>query len=232
MLGTIVNVIGITVGALLGLLFKSKIKENLIDALLKAIGIVVFVIGIIGVVSNMVYIDGGAIRTRYELLLLIAIALGTLTGEALKLDTRLNQFGKWIEKKFNTNQFSEGFITASLIFCVGAMAIIGSVESALGEHTTLYLKAAIDAITALVLASTLGFGVIFSGITVFLYQGLITAIAWIFGDVMSTEFIQSFSMVGYVLVACIGLNFIRQEKLKLANMLPALLIIIVYHLIV
>ena len=232
MLGTIVNVIGITVGALLGLLFKSKIKENLIDALLKAIGIVVFVIGIIGVVSNMVYIDGGAIRTRYELLLLIAIALGTLTGEALKLDTRLNQFGKWIEKKFNTNQFSEGFITASLIFCVGAMAIIGSVESALGEHTTLYLKAAIDAITALVLASTLGFGVIFSGITVFLYQGLITAIAWIFGDVMSTEFIQSFSMVGYVLVACIGLNFIRQEKLKLANMLPALLIIIVYYLIV
>jgi len=232
MLGTVVNVIGITVGALLGLLFKSKIKENLIDALLKAIGIVVFVIGIIGVVSNMVYIDGGAIRTRYELLLLIAIALGTLTGEALKLDTRLNQFGKWIEKKFNTNQFSEGFITASLIFCVGAMAIIGSVESALGEHTTLYLKAAIDAITALVLASTLGFGVIFSGITVFLYQGLITAIAWIFGDVMSTEFIQSFSMVGYVLVACIGLNFIRQEKLKLANMLPALLIIIVYYLIV
>lgn len=231
MLGTLVNIAGVIVGSILGIIFKKHIKQDKLDAVLKAVGMVVFVFGIIGVIRAMVTVVEGRITIQYELLLLVTLVLGTLIGELLRIDFHLNRFGDWVEKKLNKSHISEAFVTSSLIFCVGAMAIIGSVNSALGDHQVLFLKAAIDAITALVLASTLGFGVILSGISILVYQGSITLLAIFLGDFMSVDFINAFSMVGYVLVAGIGLNFIRQEKLRLANMLPSLLLVIIYYLI-
>ncbi|HEY8444716.1 MAG TPA: DUF554 domain-containing protein [Bacilli bacterium] len=231
MIANVVNFLSIILGGSLGLILKKIIKKDMCDAILKVIGIVVMVFGIVGLLTSVITIDGNNIKSNYELLLLISLTVGTLIGELLKIDNRLNQFGKFIEQKFNKSHFAIGFINATLIFCVGAMAIIGSVNAGLGDPKIIYLKAIIDGITAIILASTLGFGVLFSSIFVLLYQGSITVIVITLGDIFDHEFINTFSMVGYALVLCIGLNFLRQEKLKIANMLPSLAIVILYNII-
>ena len=231
MLGTIVNVAAILVGGLLGILFRKFIKKELLEAVLKVVGMVVLLFGLIGVLQSMVHIESGILKTEGELLLLVCLAVGTLLGELLKIDEHLIHFGEKLENKLNKGAFSEGFITASLIFCVGAMAIIGSISAAAGNYQVLYLKAAIDGITAMILASTLGIGVLFSGITVFIYQGSITLLSSALDSFMSDAFINSFNAVGYVIVGCIGLNFLREHKLKIANMIPSLFLVIVYYLI-
>ncbi len=231
MLGTIVNVAAIIIGGLLGILFRKLIKKELLEAVLKVVGMVVLIFGLIGVLQSMVHIEGELLKTEGELLLLVFLAVGTLIGEVVKIDEHLIHFGEKLEHKLNKGAFSEGFITASLIFCVGAMAIIGSISAAGGNYQVLYLKAAIDGITAMILASTLGFGVLFSGITVFLYQGSITLLSSALDSFMSDAFINSFNAVGYVIVGCIGLNFLREQKLKIANMIPSLFLVILYYLI-
>ncbi len=231
MLGTIVNVVAIFVGGLLGILFRKIIKKELLEAVLKVVGMVVLIFGLIGVLQSMIHVEGGLLITEGELLLLVCLTVGTLIGEVLKIDEHLIHFGEKLEKKLNKGAFSEGFITASLIFCVGAMAIIGSISAASGNYQVLYLKAAIDGITAMILASTLGIGVVFSGITVFLYQGSITLLSSALDSFMSAAFINSFNAVGYVIVGCIGLNFLREQKLKIANMIPSLFLVILYYLI-
>ena len=230
MLPTIVNAVAVVLGGIIGFFFKSKIKQSISQSILKVVGVVVLIFGIVGAVSAMTTIDEGKISIRYELLLLITLTLGTLIGELLKIDTHLTRFGDYIESKLNKSKVSEAFITSSLIFCVGAMAIVGSVNAALGDYQILYLKSMIDGITALILASTLGLGVVLSAVSILIYQGSITLLASIFGSFMHQDFINSFSMVGYVMVAVIGLNFIREEKIKVANMLPALLLIILYYI--
>ncbi len=231
MLGNLANFASIIIGGLLGIVFRKWIKKDILESILKVVGIVVLIFGIIGVLKSMVTMEGGRLTSHDELLLLVSLAGGVFIGEWLKIDDRLFQFGKVIEKKMNKGAFSEGFITASLIFCVGAMAIIGSINAASDDQTVLYLKAAIDGITAMILASTLAIGVIFSSILVLLYQGSITLLSWALGDFISQAFMDSFNAVGYTIVACIGLNFLRGEKLKIANMIPSLFIVILYYLI-
>ncbi len=231
MVATLINALAIAAGGIIGLLFRKLIKKEIFEAVLKAVGIVVLIIGLAGVLKGMLVIEDNTLSTQYELLLLISLALGTFLGEILKIDHHLNRFGEYLEKKINKGKFSEGFIAASLIFCVGAMAIVGSISAALGDPSVIYLKAMIDGITAIVLASTLGYGVIFSAFPVLIYQGVITGLGLAFGDFMPADFVSAFSMVGYAIVACIGLNFFRTEKIRLANMIPSLLIVILYFLI-
>ena len=164
-------------------------------------------------------------------MLIIIVVLGTFIGEIIDIDKHLNRFGKYIEAKFNKSSFSEGFVTGSLITCVGAMAIVGSVQSALGDPNMIYLKSVIDGVTSIVLASTLGIGVFFSGFSILIYQGLITLIAYFLGNFMSVDFINAFSMVGYLMVVCLSLNFILRDKFKVANMLPSIVLVILYYLI-
>ena len=194
-------------------------------------GIVVLLIGLIGVIENMVTVTDGKITTSGTLLLIIAIAVGTFIGEFLKIDDRMNNFGLMLEKKLNKGKIAEGFITATLIFCVGSMAIIGSMESAQGNPNTIYLKSALDGITSIALASTLGFGVALSSVAVVAYQGLLTLLFVLLDNFIPGDFIISFSMVGYAMVACLGLNFLMKDKIKVANMLPALVVVIIYHLV-
>ena len=137
-----VNGLTVVAGSIIGLIFRKFIKKETCDSVLKAMGIVVLLIGLIGVIENMVTVTDGKITTSGTLLLIIAIAVGTFIGEFLKIDDRMNNFGLMLEKKLNKGKIAEGFITATLIFCVGSMAIIGSMESAQGNPNTIYLKSA------------------------------------------------------------------------------------------
>ena len=232
MFAFMVNAAAAILGSIIGLIFKKFIKKETCDQVLKAMGIVVLLIGIIGVIENMITIQDGKISSNGTLLLIMAIAIGTFIGEALKIDQHMNNFGEKLEKKLNKGKIAEGFITATLIYCIGSMSIVGSMESALGNPNTIYLKAALDGITSIALASTLGIGVMLSSVSIIFYQGLLTLLFYFLGNFMPASFITSFSMVGYTMVAGIGLNFILKDKIKIANMLPSLLIIIIYHLLV
>lgn len=231
MFAFMVNAAAVILGSIIGLIFKKFIKKETCDQVLKAMGIVVLLIGIIGVIENMITIQDGKISSNGTLLLIMAIAIGTFIGEALKIDQHMNNFGDKLEKKLNKGKIAEGFITATLIYCIGSMSIVGSMESALGNPNTIYLKAALDGITSIALASTLGIGVMLSSVSIIFYQGLLTLLFYFLGNFMPASFITSFSMVGYTMVAGIGLNFILKDKIKIANMLPSLLIVIIYHLL-
>lgn len=231
MFAFVVNAATVILGSIIGLIFKKFIKKETCDQVLKAMGIVVLLIGIIGVIENMITIQDGKISSNGTLLLIMAIAIGTFIGEALKIDQHMNNFGDKLEKKLNKGKIAEGFITATLIYCIGSMSIVGSMESALGNPNTIYLKAALDGITSIALASTLGIGVMLSSVSIIFYQGLLTLLFYFLGNFMPASFITSFSMVGYTMVAGIGLNFILKDKIKIANMLPSLLIVIIYHLL-
>lgn len=231
MVSILINALAIVLGTIIGLLFRKIIKQTIWDSVLKAIGIVVIVMGLSGIFKSMLYIDNNLIKSKYDLLLLVVITVGTFIGVLLKIDDRIVAFGHYLERKLNKGNFFNGFITAALIFCVGAMSIVGSVNAALGDFSVIYLKSALDGITAIILASTLGFGVAFSIIPLIIYQGLIFGAATIFGNFMSPDFIDAFSLVGYIIVFIIGLNFIREDKIKVANVLPSLLLVILYFLI-
>ena len=231
MLGTIINVLAIIIGTILGLIFKKWIKKDVSDSILKSVGIVIIIIAILAIVKNSITIENNEITTNFELLLLMCIVIGTLIGELLKIDDFINKLGNKLEKRFNKSMLSVGFVNSTLIFCVGAMAITGSIEAAFGNNQILFIKAMLDGITSLVLGATLGFGVMLSSVVVLLYQGLITLFAYYLRPIMSDEFIKAFSVVGYTLVLGLGLNFIRTEKIKVSNMIPSLLLVILYYVI-
>lgn len=230
-----VNALLVIVGSLIGLIFKKFIKKEICDMVLKAMGLVVLLIGIIGVIQNMITVEDGKLLSNGTLLLIMAIAIGTFIGEFIKIEQHMNDFAYKLEKKINKGKIADGFITATLIYCVGSMAIIGSMESAFGSPNTIYLKSALDGITSIALASTLGFGVALSSVSIIIYQGILTLLFYFLGDFLPADFITSFSMVGYTMVAAIGLNFLIKDKengsIRVGNMLPSLLVVIVYHLI-
>lgn len=231
MFAFLVNALTVILGSVIGLIFKKFIKKETCDQVLKAMGIVVLIIGLVGVLENMITIENGHISSSGTLTLIMAIAVGTFIGEFLKLDKHMNDLGEKIERKLNKGQIAEGFITATLIYCVGSMSIIGSMESALGNPDTIYLKSALDGITSIALASTLGIGVMLSSVSVIIYQGLLTLLFYLLGNFMPIDLITSLSMVGYTMVAAIGLNFILKDKIKVANMLPSLVIALLFYLI-
>lgn len=231
MFAFLVNAGTVIVGSVVGLIFKKFIKKETCDSVLKAMGIVVLLIGIIGVIENMITIEEGVLSSSGTLLLIMSIAIGTFIGEFIKIESYMNNFAEKIEQKINKGKIAEGFITATLIYCVGSMAIIGSMESALGNPNTIYLKSALDGITSIALASTLGLGVALSSVSVVIYQGLLTLLFYFLGNFMPVDFITSFSMVGYSMVAAIGFNFLMKDKIKVGNMLPSLLVVIFYYLL-
>jgi uncharacterized membrane protein YqgA involved in biofilm formation len=231
MLAVILNSVLIIVGTLIGLVFRKLIKPELTNSILKVLGIVVFITGLMGIIKAMIVVENGILKSNFDLFLLVVIVFGMFVGEILKIDTHLNNFGKYLDTKFNSGKISEGFITGTIIYISGAMGIVGSINAALGDSTILYLKSGLDGITSIILATTLGIGVGLSFIPVLLFQGTIYLIAYFLGDFMSSEFINAFSLIGYFIVACIGINFLVKERIKVANLLPSLLLVILYYLI-
>jgi uncharacterized protein len=233
MLGVIINGAAVLVGGLIGLLFKRGIPSYIEESMNKALGLVVIIIGINGIISNMFQVGSdGSLHSSGELLLVVSFALGTLAGELLKLDDRLNGFSKQIEKKLSIENFTEGFITASSICCIGAMGIIGSLTSGLsGDNSILYTKSILDFVVAVVLAASLGYGVVFSFIPLVIYQGSICLFAKFLNNVLAGELLTQICMVGFALIICVGLNLMSNVKFKTVNMLPSLLVPVFYKVI-
>jgi len=216
MLGTLVNIVTVIVGSGFGLLLRKGIPQRLTDSVMKAVALCVIYIGI-----------DGCLEGNKTLVAIVSLALGALIGELLRLDDRINSLGEKIEKKVSKNNSGEntiakGFVTASLLFCVGAMAIVGSLESGInGNHEILFSKSLLDLITSFILATTLGIGVMFSAAFVFVYQGTITVLAQFVGTYLNAVVIAEMTCVGSILIIALGLNMLGVTKLKIMNYIPA-----------
>lgn len=232
MTGTIVNAVAVAVGGTIGLLCRKGIKEEYKESINRVLGLTILVIGINGVIGNMFTVDGTRITSSNELLLVVFMVIGTLVGELLKLENHFTNFCNKIDKKFKNGGFAGGFINSTLIFCIGAMAIIGSINDGIkNDPSVLFVKSALDFTTAIILSATLGFGVIFSFIPIFLYQGGITLLAGVLSGVLVGEVLTQMCMVGYAIIMAIGINFIFGNKFRTLNMVPSLLLPVIYHYI-
>ena len=232
MTGTLVNCVAVIIGGLIGLLLKKGIKESYAQGINKSLGIAVLIIGFNGVVSNMFTVENNSLKSSGELLLIVFLVLGTLAGELLKLDDRFNSFSKKIESKFSAGGFASGFVNGTILFCVGAMSIIGSLNDGLtGDSTVLFVKSTLDFVGAIIFGATLGFGVIFTCVPMLIYQGGISLLAGMLGDILQGELLTHICMVGYAIIIAIGFNFFIEKKFKTLNMVPALVLPIIYHYI-
>ncbi|MBB6217562.1 hypothetical protein HNQ80_003685 [Anaerosolibacter carboniphilus] len=223
-LGTIVNALAIVGGSIIGLIFGGRIPEKYNDTVMKSMGLAIILLGLLG---------GLKIQDQDVLLVLFSLAIGSLVGEYLCIEDHLESLGKWIERKMGKAEggIAKGFVTASLLYCVGSMAIVGSLESGLvGNHQTLYTKAVLDGITSIAFTSTMGIGVMLSAVAVFVYQGLITMTASVMKVFLIDEVIRQMSVVGGLLILAIGLNMIEVKRLKVGNMLPGIFIPCVYYI--
>ncbi|AQS56522.1 DUF554 domain-containing protein [Novibacillus thermophilus] len=216
LLGTLVNAGAIVAGALIGL-FLSKMREQISDTIMQAIGIVVLVIGL-----------SMALETDNFVALLLSVVFGGIIGSWLKLEERLNNFGKRVEQKFEGKRpFATSFVSGTLLYCAGAMAIVGAINSGLqGDHQVLYTKALLDGFTAVIFSATLGIGVIFAAVPVFLYQGSIALaaewITWFIAEDLLDQIILHVTSVGGLLIVGLGINLLRAATIRVADFLPAL----------
>jgi uncharacterized membrane protein YqgA involved in biofilm formation len=221
LLGTIVNALCIIIGSLLGKLLH-RIPEKMKGTVMHAIGLAVIVLGL-----QM------GIKSEHFLIVILSLVFGAIIGEALALEDKLNQLGYWLEKMIGAKgqgNISEGFVNSTLIFVVGAMAIIGALDSGIrGDHNVLFTKAIIDGFTALILTTTLGIGVIFSAMPVLIYQGIIaifaTQIDRIVPDDLMNSFIVEMTSTGGIMIVAIGLNITGLIKIRVANLLPGILVV-------
>ena len=223
MLGTIVNTAAIIAGSLIGLLFKGGIPEKYGKTIMHAIGLAVILIGL-----------KTALKTDDILIIIISLAIGSVMGELLRIEDRLEQLGKGLGRLLpgDNDGVAKGFVTASLVYCVGAMAIVGALESGLsGNHQTLFAKSLLDGIGSILFASTLGIGVLFSALSVFFYQGAITMAASTLKPFLTPGVVAQMSAVGGLLILAIGINLLEIKKLKIGNMLPAIFIPLIYQLL-
>ena len=214
MKGTIVNAAAVVGGSLLGLLIKQGIPERYQKTVMQGLGLTTLIIGL-----QMSF------KTQNILIVIFSLVLGALMGEAICIDRRLERFGDWITTKLGSRygNVGEGFITASLIYCVGAMAIVGSIQDGLtGDASTLYAKSMLDGVSSIVFASTMGVGVALSSISILIYQGAITLLASQVSSIFSEAVVREMTAVGGALILAIGLMILDIKKLNVANLLPAI----------
>jgi len=223
MLGPIVNGIAVVICGLLGCFLVRGIPARVEDIFRKAIGLSVFYIGIKGAMDN-----------QRVLLLILSMVFGAAIGELIDIDAAMNRLGDWVERKLGKGSgekrsFSKGFVTASILFCAGSMAIVGSMQSGLtGNHELLFTKSMLDGITSIVFGASMGIGVAFAGIPVFLYQAAIALASMALKDLLTADIIREMSAVGSLLIAAIGFNFLGVKEIKVANFIPAIFIPLVY----
>jgi uncharacterized membrane protein YqgA involved in biofilm formation len=226
MLGTIVNSLAIAVGCIVRLFIKKGIPDRVSKTIMSGLGLCVLYIGI-----------EGSLKGENTLITVICIAVGGLIGELIDIDKKINKLGDFLQEKFSKGDDQEtsiakGFVTTSLIYCVGAMAIVGALESGLtGNHQTLFTKALLDGISAIIFTTTLGIGVIFSSVAVLIYQGLITIGSAFLSTLLSDAVVTALTAVGSLLIIGIALNLLEITKIKVANLLPAVFLPILFGLI-
>lgn len=231
-LGTFINVAGIVGGGLAGFLFGKVINERYQDTLMKAVGLCVLFVGIGGALEKMMTVSGSKLSSGGTMMMIASFAIGSLVGEWLNIELRIEQFGEWLKIKTGNagdNSFVNGFVSTSLIICIGAMAVVGAIQDGiLGDFSTLALKAVLDCLIVMVMTASLGKGCIFAAIPVFLFQGTVTLLARLIEPIMTEAALNYLSLTGSMLVFCVGVNQIWGKKFKVANMLPAILIAVIW----
>ena len=230
-LGTIINVAGILIGGLLGLCFGKLLKDRHQQTLTRVCGVSTLFIGIGGALEGMLSLDGGRIVSGNAMLIVVCLSLGGLIGELLNIEDGFERFGKWLKVKTGNAkdpQFVNGFVTASLTVCIGAMAIVGSIEDGIrGDYSILATKAVLDLIIIMVMTSSLGKGCIFSAIPVAVLQGSVTAASTLLRPIMTPAAQSNLSMIGSVLIFCVGLNLVWDKRIRVANLLPAVVLAVI-----
>ncbi|MBR4613933.1 MAG: DUF554 domain-containing protein [Kiritimatiellae bacterium] len=235
-IGTIVNAGAIVAGGLLGLTVGSLISRRVQATLVSGMAVGTMFIGAGATFSKMlISASGGSFETRGALMLVMSLAAGAVAGELVDIDGRFERFGEWL-KRVSRNEkdksFLDGFVTASLTFCIGAMAILGALEDGLrGDPSLLYLKATMDGIFTIALTASLGKGVLFSAIPILIFEGSITLASSLLRPVMTPDVLDAISLVGGVLIFCVGWNILwNEKKIRVANLLPSLVVAIVWTL--
>ena len=224
MIGTLINCAAIILGSAVGLFFRKGMKKKISDTVMQGVGLCVILIGL-----------SGALETQNTLLVIISMVIGGVVGAWIDIDDKMNRLGAFAQRKLTRegdegNTFAKGFVTASLIFCVGAMAVVGALDSGIrGDHSTLIAKSMLDGVTSLLLASTLGIGVMLSAVPILLYQGGIALLGTVIAPFLSAEVITEMSAVGGLLIAGIGINMTLEKDIKVANLLPAIIIPFLYY---
>lgn len=227
-LGTVINSAAIVAGGVIGHFSGRMFRQEQQDALTKACGISVLFIAIAGAMQGMLTIDGGSLASGKSMFVVLCLAIGTVIGELLGIERGFESFGEWLKNKTGNSgdkQFVNAFVTASLTVCIGAMAIVGAIQDGiLGDYSTLAVKAVLDLIIVAVMTSSLGKGSAFSAIPVFIFEGSVTLLARLVAPVMTDTAIAYLSLIGSILIFCVGINLVWEKRIRVANMLPAVVL--------
>lgn len=230
LLGTIANAAAIVAGGLIGLLFKGRISDRYTELIFDGLSLCIILIGLVN-----------AFKINNVLLIIFSIVIGSILGQWWRIEERLENFSHMMEQRFSPKNstvdedapsFSKGFVTTTLIYCIGSMAIVGAFESGLANsHQTLYAKAVIDGTATVLFASSLGIGTLFSAIPVFIYQGSLALSSTLLKPFLTEMAIADMSSVGGLLILAIGLNMLKLKKIPVGNMIPAIFIPLVFYII-
>lgn len=231
-LGTILNALFIIVGGVLGFFFGKLIKESMQTTLTTTCGIAVLFVGIAGALEGMMSVEGARILSGRGVFIVVCLLLGAIVGELIDIEGKFEKFGEWLKKKTGNakdRNFVKGFINASFTVCIGAMAIVGSIEDGLnGDYSILLTKSILDLIIVMVMTASLGKGPVFSFIPVVILQGSVTLLARFIQPVLTDESMGNLSMIGSILIFCVGVNLVWGRKVKVANLLPAILFAVAF----
>ncbi len=226
--GTVLNVIAIFAGGVLGALFGRFLSGSAQDTLTRVCGVSTLFIAVSGALEGMLKVEGTSVVSSGSMLIIGCLALGAVIGELLNIENAFERFGEWLKVKSGNGKdtgFVNAFVTASLTVCIGAMAIVGSIQDGLmGDYSVLATKAVLDLIIIMVMSCSLGKGAVFSAIPVAVFQGSITALAGLLRPVMTEAALGNLSLVGNVLIFCVGINLVWGKQIKVANLLPAIVL--------
>lgn len=231
-LGTVINTAAIVGGGVCGLLFGKKIPERVQNTLVSAIGVCTLFIGISGALTEMLSVSGGKLSSSGTMMMIVCFALGALVGEIINIEKHLGAFGEWLKRKTKSDgdaRFVDGFVTASLTVCIGAMAVVGAIKDGIsGDYSVLAAKSVLDFIIIVIMTASMGKGCIFSAIPVAVFQGLITLLARLIEPIMTEAALSYLSLTGSMLIFCVGVNLLWGKKIKVANLLPTIIFAVVW----
>ena len=234
-MGTIINVLGVLAGGLIGILFGRFMTQRFQDTLTKACGICVLFIGISGAMEKMMTVSQNQLVSSGTMMIIGSFTIGSVIGELLNIEEKMEQFGEWLKAKTGNAKdalFVDGFVATSLTICIGAMAVVGSIQDGIfGDYSILAAKAVLDLIIVIVMTSAMGKGCIFSAIPVAILQGAITLLARVIEPIMTDAALHNLSLTGSMLIFCVGVNLIWEKKIKVANMLPTIVVAVVWSFI-
>lgn len=231
-LGTIINAATVIVGGLIGLTLKKGLKPRFQEMITQVLGLSVIFIGTSGALKEIFKVSGDGLTTNGTMMMVICFALGAIVGEWINIEKYTEQFGEFLKRKAKSEgdtRFVDGFVTASLTICIGAMAIVGALQDGLyGDYSLLLTKAILDGVFLVVIAASYGIGPIFSVIPLVILQGGVTALAMVIEPYVTEKAISDMSLVGSMMIFCIGINLMFKKKIRVANMLPVLVFVLIW----